>query len=203
MLKALCDSKAWCCRNDNWSERNIQSFQHLTSLVLQQNDQAKERNIESFWCLNCSTLYQKWWKWGETPNIFNTSLVLQQKYERRESFMMVLAYKFDIRRKKLYKKIITISLSWVSNMYWVETFYSILRYWEFYENFQNFNKMSQFYIFKKPQYFGWFWTLQIACVSLILNHGKIQLEKRPNSLPTLNINMCNCKLHNKRPLIYM
>jgi len=132
-----------------------------------------------------------------------TSLVLQQKYEGRESFVMILVYKFVITRKKLYKIIIIIFLSWVNNMYWVETFCSILKYWKFYEIFQNFNKISRIYILRKPQYFCWFWTIQISCVSLILNCGKIQLEKKPNSLPTLNINMCKCKPHNKRPLIYM
>jgi hypothetical protein len=125
-----------------------------------------------------------------------TSLVLQQKYEGRKSFMMVFIYN---GKKKLYKIIIIISLSWMNNMYWVKTFCSILRYWGFYEFSQNFNKINWIYILKKLQYFGWFWT----CVSLILNHGKIQLEKRPNSLPTLNINMCKCKPHNKKPLIYM
>jgi hypothetical protein len=79
-----------------------------------------------------------------------TSLVLQQKYVGRESFMMVFTYKFVIMRKKMYKIIIIISLSWMNNMYWVETFYSILRFWEFYAIFQNFNKISRIYILRKP-----------------------------------------------------
>jgi hypothetical protein len=45
-----------------------------------------------------------------------TSLVLQQKYERRESFIMVFTYEFVIMRKKLYKIIIN-HLSFLSEQH--------------------------------------------------------------------------------------